>query len=376
MKKPKIIIIGGGLAGLTAAIHLSRENFKVVLFEKDNYPKHKVCGEYISAEIIPYMKSLEIDLEDLNPREIHQLLFSTQSGEKTTAKLPLGGLGISRFALDEFLYQKVIQNGVEVIPEQVSSAEFIDGSGSFQVETQSGATHSADVALGAFGKRSILDKELNRDFIQQKSSWLAVKAHYQNDSFPQDLVALHNFKGGYCGLSATETGAINVCYLSTYQSFKAHKNSDHFKENVLRKNPCLDQFFQESDRIFERDLSIAQISFQPKPQIENHMLMLGDAAGLIHPLCGNGMAMAIHSAKIASEAIINSLEGNDFNRQEMEEEYQKNWNLHFKNRNFMGRRLQQILLNPNLAKASQKLVHYIPAILPKIIAKTHGQPII
>ncbi|MGO2358296.1 NAD(P)/FAD-dependent oxidoreductase [Mesonia sp.] len=374
MKKPRIIIIGGGLAGLTSAIHLSRENFKVVLFEKDGYPKHKVCGEYISAEIIPYMESLGVDLEDLKPKKIHQLLFSTQSGEKTTAKLPLGGLGISRFALDEFLVQKVIQNGVEVIQEQVSSAEFIDEN--FQVETQSGDKHEADVVLGAFGKRSVLDKELNRDFIQQKSSWLAVKAHYQHENFPKDLVALHNFKGGYCGLSATETGAINVCYLSTYQSFKAHKNSEDFKENVLRKNPCLDQFFKKSKPLFKKDLSIAQISFQPKPQIENHMLMLGDAAGLIHPLCGNGMAMAIHSAKLASEAIISSVEENELNRQLIEREYKKNWNLHFKGRNLMGRRLQRVLLSPNLASASQKLVHYFPEILPKIIAKTHGQSIL
>ncbi|MDT0294254.1 NAD(P)/FAD-dependent oxidoreductase [Mesonia ostreae] len=340
MKKPRVIIIGGGLAGLTAAIHLSKENFEVLLFEKDAYPKHKVCGEYISAEIIPYMNNLGIDLEDLKPKEIHQLLFSTQSGKKTRATLPLGGLGISRFALDHFLVQKAIQNGVEVIQEQVSSGEFIEQE--FQVETQSGEKYLADLVLGAFGKRSILDKELNRDFIQQKSSWLAVKAHYQNDHFPKNLVALHNFKGGYCGLSATENGAINVCYLSTYQSFKAHKNSEDFKENILRQNPCLDLFFKESKALFEKDLSIAQISFQPKPQIENHMLMLGDAAGLIHPLCGNGMAMAIHSAKLASEAIITSVEKNKLNRKMMKTEYQNNWDLHFKSRNLMGRRLQRV----------------------------------
>lgn len=374
MKKPKIIIIGGGLAGLTTAIHLSKENFEVLLFEKEEYPKHKVCGEYISAEIIPYMKSIGVDLEDLKPKKIHQLLFSTQRGEKTTAKLPLGGLGISRFALDDFLLQKAILNGVEVIQQQVTSAEFIEEE--FKVETQSGGKHTADVVLGAFGKRSVLDKELNRDFIQHKSSWLAVKAHYQHESFPKNLVALHNFNGGYCGLSSTETDAINVCYLSTYQSFKAYKNSEDFKENVLRENPCLNQFFNDSKRIFEKDLSIAQISFQPKPQIENHMLMLGDAAGLIHPLCGNGMAMAIHSAKLASEAIITSVEKKKLNRKILETEYQKNWNLHFKSRNLMGRRLQHILLNPNLASASQKAVQIFPALLQKIISRTHGDPII
>ncbi|MDR6301609.1 NAD(P)/FAD-dependent oxidoreductase [Mesonia maritima] len=373
MRKPEIIIIGGGLAGLTAAIHLARENFKVTLFEKETYPKHKVCGEYISNEIQPYFESLEFDIFELQPKKINRFLFSTQSGKTVEATLPLGGLGISRFSLDYFLFQKALENNVTILQENVINLTFVNNF--FQIETHTGNKYEAPIVLGAFGKRSNLDKEFKRDFIQQKSSWLAVKAHYQHSEFPANRVELHNFKGGYCGLSKTENEAVNVCYLTTYSSFKNYKNTTEFKENVLMKNPHLYSFFKNSKCLFEKELTIAQISFDSKTQVENHVLMLGDAAGLIHPLCGNGMAMAIHSAKLAVESILLSTENNQFNRKSLEKSYQKKWQKQFKKRMQTGNILQKVLLRPTLAEVSQNLMHNFPSLLSKIIKQTHGKPI-
>lgn len=372
MNKHRIIIIGGGLAGLTASIHLSQQNFEVILFEKDSFPQHKVCGEYVSNEVLPYFESLQLDISTLQAPKIDHLLFSIQSGKTVQAKLPLGGFGISRFKFDEWLYQHALKNGVKVIQETVEEVSFENEQ--FQLKTNTEEHYEADIVLGAYGKRANIDKKLNRGFIQQKSSWLAVKAHYAHLDFPDNLVSLHNFEGGYCGLSKTESGAVNVCYLTTYKSFKRYKNPIDFKENVLLKNPCLNQFFKDSRPIFEKDISIAQISFAPKTIIENHILMLGDAAGLIHPLCGNGMAMAIHSAKIASEVILKNVTEGKLNRNQLEKDYLKAWKSQFKKRFQHGRILQKILLNPNLAKTAQKTIHAFPSLLPKIISKTHGKP--
>ncbi|MCP5570310.1 hypothetical protein NL300_28085, partial [Klebsiella pneumoniae] len=82
---------------------------------------------------------------------------------------------------------------------------------SFVVETASGNILQADLVIGAFGKRSNLDVSLSRKFIKKKSPWLAVKAHYTCD-VPENEVSLHNFKGGYCGISKVENNAVNVCY--------------------------------------------------------------------------------------------------------------------------------------------------------------------
>lgn len=374
MEKKTIGIIGGGLSGLVAAIHLSKYNLPVTLFEKEGYPNHKVCGEYVSREILPYLKQLDINLTDLDPVQINKLQYSTVSGKIVNTDLPLGGLGISRFALDEFLYQKALASGVTFIKALVTDVDFKDDE--FEITTNQKDTFQFQVVLGAYGKRSLLDKKLDRDFIDQKSGWLAIKGHYQKDDFPDDLVMLHNFKGGYCGLSKTESGAINVCYLASYNSFKQHKDPIIFKNKVLLQNPNLRAFFQEATPLFEKDMSIAQISFEKKSSVQDHILMLGDAAGLIHPLSGNGMAMAIHSAKIASEVVLNYYENEKISREAMEEDYQKKWKEQFSSRLQMGGLLQRVLLSPSLSGFIQRIISLFPSLLPKIISKTHGKPIL
>ncbi len=374
MKKADIGIVGGGLAGLTAAIHLASRGLKVLLFEKEKYPHHKVCGEYLSREILPYLESFNISLDSLNPKNIDQLIYSTPSGKEIEAKLKLGGIGISRYALDNYLYEKAKEQNVEIIQQTVATISFEEEV--FKIITLDNQIVAANVVLGAFGKRSSLDKKLNRSFIGKKSGWLAVKAHYKLDNYPQNRVALHNFEGGYCGLSKTETGAVNVCYLASYESFKDHKSINSFKDEVLCKNPQLKSFFDQATPLFDTDLSIAQVSFEKKSLVKDHILMLGDAAGLIHPLCGNGMAMAFHSAKIASESILKFYNPNSLSRSDIEKEYIKKWNHQFKSRMKMGSLLQKILLSPALAEASQNIIKTFPSLLPFIITKTHGKPVI
>ncbi|OEY71383.1 NAD(P)/FAD-dependent oxidoreductase [Salegentibacter salarius] len=371
----QVIIVGAGLAGLTAAIHLSQKGKNVLVIEKKAYPRHKVCGEYLSNEVLPYFNSLNINLEkDLKPVKINNLLYSTQNAKSIETPLNLGGLGLSRYTLDHYLFNKAEESSAETILDSVENINFKDHE--FNLTLSSGKELTANIVLGAFGKRSNLDKSLKRDFIQEKSSWLAVKGHYEFPDFPENLVALHNIKGGYCGLSKTETGAVNACYMVSYKSFKKYKNTEDFKEKVLFQNAYLKGFFKNAKPIFEKDLSIAQISFQEKSSIKNHILMLGDAAGLIHPLCGNGMAMAIHSGKIASEAILNNFKGKNIDRKNLENEYRENWNANFSKRLKTGRMLQTILINPILASTSQNLVKKFPYLLGKIISKTHGKPII
>ena len=297
---PDVVIIGGGLAGLTGAIHLSKKGLKVTLIEKSDYPRHKVCGEYISNEILPYLIWLGADVSQLSPTNITQFEFTTLNGKMAKTELPLGGFGISRYTLDHFLYQKALENGCTIIKETVSNVSF--STDLFTITTPE-QTLSAKIVLGAFGKRSNIDQVLSRDFITKKSPWLAVKAHYSGE-FPDDVVALHNFNGGYCGVSKVENNIINVCYLADYATFKKYKNIDEYQQNVLYKNIHLKNVFENYQPVFEKPLTISQISFDKKQPVENHILMIGDTAGLIHPMCGNGMAMAIHSAKIASELVL------------------------------------------------------------------------
>ena len=373
MKENEVIIIGGGLAGLTAAIHLRKLDIPVTIIEKNSYPKHKVCGEYISNEVLPYLNWLNISVDELQPTHINKLQFSTSSGKTIHTTLPLGGFGISRYTLDNYLYNKALKNGVTVLQDAVTNIHFDNNT--FAITTADGTTIKATWVIGAFGKRSNIDIQLNRDFIQQKSPWLAVKAHYEGN-FSNDVVGLHNFNGGYCGVSKVEDDKINICYLASFESFKVCKSSSEYQEKVLEQNPHLKTIFQNSKLLFEKPLTISQISFEQKQPVEQHILMIGDTAGLIHPLCGNGMAMAIHSAKIVSEVIADFSNGKIKTRAAMEETYTKQWNKTFSARLKTGRLLANILLQPKLSGFLFRIILVAPFLLPMIIKKTHGKPII
>ncbi|MDX1363513.1 MAG: NAD(P)/FAD-dependent oxidoreductase [Arenibacter latericius] len=366
-----VIIIGGGLAGLTAALHLRKYHYNIAVFESLEYPHHKVCGEYVSMEIIPYLESLDVSL----PKNIYinEMLMSTEKGTSISAQLPLGGLGISRYTLDYTLYKKAILQGVTILQKHISSIKF--GDPTFTVADTRGGHYTSKFVIGAYGKREALDKNLNRDFIQGKSPWLGVKAHYKLDSFPENLVALHNFRGGYGGLSKTESGAVNFCYLVSYDSFKSEKNMESFQQNILAKNPYLNKFIMESEMLFSKPLTIAQISFGKKSTIENHILMCGDTAGLIHPFCGNGMAMAVHSAKMAAELIHLYFTKSDYDRHQLEKEYNRQWHKIFGKRIWVGRQLQRVLLNETISPRAMQLINYSPYLVSKLIKATHGKTI-
>lgn len=371
-KRYDVLIIGGGLAGLTAAIHLAGHNRSVCVFEKETFPHHKVCGEYVSNEIVPYLESLALSLSATSVA-IDTLQLSTVKGHAITLELPLGGVGISRYAFDDLLYKKAVGLGVEFVFQSVTSIVFKKNS--FECMDAQEEMYHAEIAIGAFGKRSNIDMHLNRNFIKQKSSWLGVKCHYDYSDFPKNRVALHNFNGGYGGLSKTETGAVNFCYLASYESFKKFKDINNFNDKVVCENPFLNDFLRDATPLFDIPLTIAQISFEPKKAVENHILMCGDSAGLIHPLCGNGMAMAIHSAKIAAERILHYFNQEDYDRAQMENDYQLAWKSNFGKRLKMGRQLQSVLLSESLSRIAMATVAKSSWLLQKLIAKTHGKSI-
>ncbi|SDX83056.1 NAD(P)/FAD-dependent oxidoreductase [Flavobacterium degerlachei] len=373
MKDKEVIIIGGGLAGLTSAIHLSKLGLQVTVIEKNSYPKHKVCGEYISNEVVPYFDWLDIKVSELQPTSIYKLQFSNIKGKLINGDLPLGGFGISRYALDLFLYEKALANGCIILQDTAENIVFDNNA--FTVTTSNNTVLKADVVIGAFGKRSNIDQKLNRVFIQKKSSWLAVKAHYSGD-FPNDLVGLHNFKGGYCGVSKVEDERINICYLADYETFKRYKNIEEYQDKVVSGNPHMKNIFDNCNLVFDKPITISQISFDKKQTVENHILMVGDTAGLIHPLCGNGMAMAIHSAKIVSELIADYFNGVIKTRAELENRYFREWHENFGKRLKTGRLLAKILQHQNLSDVLLRILVRFPFLLPIIIKKTHGKPII
>ncbi|MFC5191694.1 NAD(P)/FAD-dependent oxidoreductase [Algoriphagus aquatilis] len=368
-QKREVIVIGGGLAGLVSSLLLAKDGHKVLLIEKKVYPFHRVCGEYVSNEVLDFLTRSGLLPDFLELPQISQFQFSDTKGQTVRIPLDLGGFGISRYVMDEWLYQLALEEGVEVKTGiQVSDLTFDPASDLFQVQLSDFSTITAKYVLGAFGKRSKLDKVLKRKFFFERSPYIGVKYHVKTD-FDRETVALHNFDGGYCGINAIESGKFNLCYLGSRDQLRTYGSIEEMEREVLWKNPILKHIFQESEFLFEKPEVINEINFEPKQPVENHVLMIGDTAGLITPLCGNGMAMAIHSAKLAVEALT---QGDS--RIEVEQLYSKKWNAHFRRRLAVGRTVQKLFGSGRGSVLARGLIQYVPFAANLIMRNTHGQP--
>jgi len=364
-----ILIIGGGLAGLTSAIHLSKAGWKVMLLEKKDYPRHKVCGEYISNEVLPYLSTLGLDPMLLSPQNIKRFQLTAPSGKFIEKPLDLGGFSVRRYTLDEYLYQQALQCKTEIhLHTTVQKVEFKEDF--FEVSTKKGVVFEAKIVIGGYGKRSLIDKNLKRPFFQDRSYYVGVKQYFELP-FPDDLVALHNFEGGYCGVSKVENGWINVAYLTTKQSLQQYGTIEALQQKALSKNPFLKEVFEAGKPIHDKPFVISNVSFQKKKSVCEHILMCGDSAGMISPLSGNGMAMAIYSAKIASDLVEDFLEGK-ISRTSMENQYDRQWKTLFRSRLFWGKHLQKFMGHSFISEFSVKGLKLFPFLLNGIIRQTHG----
>ena len=367
-------IIGGGLAGLSLAILAANAGYKVVLFEKEEYPFHKVCGEYISFESYDFLDRLGLPLHIWNLPVIKKLLVSDINGNAYNFPLDLGGFGISRFKIDDALYRLALQKGVDVFTNtKVNDVLFENDMHIIQTNKEN---ISAKIVAGSYGKRSNLDVKWKRNFTEQKANklnnYIGVKYHVRLN-YPKDEIALHNFKKGYCGVSAIEDDKYCVCYLTVATNLSSNNNSiEQMQKNVLYKNPALKKIFTESEFLYDAPLTISQISFNKKMQVENHVLMLGDAAGMITPLCGNGMSMALHSALLAFKQINLFLQQRN-SRDVMEKNYVINWKQNFSSRLATGRLVQRFMGNNSSTSLFLKIMNAIPLLSKQIIQSTHGR---
>lgn len=345
---------------------LARNGYKVLLFEKKSYPLHRVCGEYVSTESENFLVSLGVNLEAC-PR-IHELELSAPSGKMLRSKLESGGIGISRHFLDLQLYELALAAGVDIrintSVEKVTRENHL-----FQLKDQKGQTYNAPLVISSHGKRSNLDREWNRTFFSQRSPYIGVKYHIKND-FPKNKIALHNFKDGYCGFSAVEGDAYCLCYLTTREQLRRHGTVRKMEEAALWRNPHLKKIWNESEFLWKEPLVINEISFAPKTRTENGILQTGDAAGMIAPLCGNGMSMALHGAKMLSGIII---QNQKLNYKEIFEQYERDWKKEFSLRLKAGRLIQGLFGAELMTNIVINSLSALPGVTKQIIRLTHGK---
>lgn len=369
MKPYDCVIIGGGVAGLALAIYLAQSGATVALIEKKHYPLHKVCGEYISTESLDFLERLGLDLKALHLPYMSRLKLSSPLGISAKGPLSIGGIGLSRYALDHKLYQIAKANGVLFYTDTTAGAVTFDED-QFTIQIPDGNLQ-AKVLIGAYGKNSNIDAVLDNHKLP--SEYIALKYHIRHPDFDRSTVEMHSFPGGYCGMSAIEDGLVNMSCICKKIVFKKYPSIPDLESKVLSQNPHLKRYFDEAEFIFDKPLSISKLHFQINTPIKDHVLLIGDAAGNIAPLSGNGMSIGLNSAFLAGLAIQNYLSGKS-DRASMESNYRQQYYQHFSKRIRVARWIHALLGKKYLTDIGIAITRLFPFLLKLFSRPIHGKP--
>jgi len=360
-----LIVIGAGPAGTSAAITAARSGARVLLHEAGRFPRHKVCGEFVSSESLDLLTSL------LGSH--HQALLAG-APTITNARLFLDGrvlrapikppaVSIARFDLDAALLQSAESAGAEIRLQ--TTVQEISAVSPFRVVTTAG-DFTGQAIINAAGRWSKLTQPPAQ---KSGAKWLGVKAHFLEPS-PAPSVDLYFFDGGYCGVQPVKRESdpastrINACAM--VQADRANSLAE-----VFARHPEL----QERSRNWQplsQPVSTSPLLFrQPQPE-RNGILFAGDAACFIDPFVGDGISLALRSGTLAAECLL------PFFRQTISlHAAARNYGASYAE-NFAGvfnasSRIRQVLLLPRpIRKTLLHIVERTPAVTRYLMSRTRA----
>lgn len=316
----EIVIVGGGLAGASAACVLGREGHSALLLERDLEPRHKVCGEFLSVEAQIYIDHLGIDLDDLGASQISRLRLYHRE-RRAEAKLPFLARGLSRKVLDEALLKEAISRGARIVRgvtvrsvDTEETASWIDA-GSF-------GCVQAETLFLASGKHDV--RGVKRPVSGAINDLIGFKMHYRPSAEQRTsldgAIEVILFEDGYAGLQLIENGIANLCLVVAQERFEREgKSWDALVEQITGECPLLADRLRDALTIFDKPLSIFQIPYgfvhQPETNEPQGLFRLGDQMGVIPSFTGEGMSMALHSGYLAASTFLrNGRASSEFHR--------------------------------------------------------------
>jgi flavin-dependent dehydrogenase len=342
-----VAIIGAGPAGATLGALLAARGRSVALIDRDTFPRDKVCGEFLSYDALPLIDELDVrrTLEEHGVPEIGQCRVV---GRRHTYEFdfPQSARGVSRMLLDEVLFRTAVARGAIALEGRSASA--LTGR---TVTLDDGMVVRARVLAGAWGRWGRFDQQLARAFVSDRAHRnFGFKRHYrvtvaERAASNENVIELYAFRRGYLGVSSVEGGLTNVCGLVHASRLAQHKGRwDTFVARIREEEPPLDAMYGRLEPAQEHFLSSEPVIFRARSAVEHGVFMVGDASGVIDPLTGNGMAMAIQSAFLAAPYIERALD----DRMRAENEYRERHRAVFAPRIAWSRRVAFLLSRPAL----------------------------
>jgi flavin-dependent dehydrogenase len=312
-----VIIAGGGPAGASAAIHLTTSGARVLLVEQKNFPRPKLCGEFISPECVPHFEQLGVaeQMFAANPSRLTETVFYARRGQSVSVPSVWFGasgfaLGLSRAEMDERLLRRASEAGATVLENAQVVNLLMDQSRVKGVTVKHNGKellYSAPVTIDATGRaRSLarrLAKSQNRT-TPHRAALVAFKAHLTGAQVAPGACEIYFYRGGYGGLSSIENGLSNLCFIASAHAVReCGADAERVMREVLCRNrraaDTLGQARSVSPWLAVTLEGFGRNAVTPAPGL----LLIGDAASFIDPFTGSGMLMALESGQLAARVI-------------------------------------------------------------------------
>jgi flavin-dependent dehydrogenase len=291
-----LAIIGGGPAGTSAAISAAGRGASVLLLERGRFPRHKVCGEFVSAESLGLLRDLLDPQHDALLRDAIRIPRARifVDGRTLQSTVNPAAASIARVDLDAALWHSAERAGVDA--RWQVTVQSVAGSGPFQLLTNDG-NFEARALINASGRWSNLNLP-TAPSVSRNEKWLGVKAHFA-EPVSAPSVDLYFFDGGYCGVEPVGVtgGSARVNTSAMVRADVASTLTE-----VFLQHPALRERSRKWTLLSDPVSTSPLIFRDPQPERDG-VLMIGDAAGFVDPFVGDGISLALRSGSLAAQCL-------------------------------------------------------------------------
>ncbi|RPI75867.1 MAG: NAD(P)/FAD-dependent oxidoreductase [Ignavibacteriales bacterium] len=375
-------IIGAGPAGSTAAAYLASYGFEICLYEKKIFPRETLCVEFLSHEVIHLLKEQNLfdKFISLNPNKINSFRLFNKSGESLYSKFEFEAFGLTRSLFDNLLLTNAIKKGVAVYqPAEVK--EIINRKDFYEIIIENDGRIQKKIhvkhLIAAYGRKNPLDNFFKRRFTVYKSKLNGIKFHLSENELTNILKdEIHIYTGDkiYCGVNIVNNNKVTFCFLE--KRVTGHPPPRKQLIELQEKNKAFKKLFKTVEKNIFDEVPVygtGNIYFGKRNLIEDGVFMIGDAAGVIVPLAGDGIGIAMESGKLIAD-LFNKKRKENLADSELRNLYQIEWNNLFLKRIGKAKVIQNIIMNKFYRGTGFQLCKLFPALMPYFVKSTRNIP--